>query len=280
MIDLDSLIEKANDLTPLPVSVSRLASLVAREDCDLREIIEVVSLDQALTIKLLRSSNSAASATRIPITTVNSAVTRLGTAIILSIATGAAVRKRMDQSIPEYGLSEGEFWSHSVAAALAAEVLSAYSTLKVPPESFTAALLHDVGKLVISRFLTPEILGLLKVATEQAEVDKLQAETEILTVHHGELGGLIAQHWKLPESIVKGITHHHTPEEWDSPISSVVYMANVVAKMVEREIEIEESDLKDHSSQMDYLGITTEDLRSVCAAVSEGLEDVSKRYDS
>ena len=59
-IDLDHLIRAANELEPLPASASRLASRQDWEACDLSELVEIIELDQALTMKLLRASNSAA----------------------------------------------------------------------------------------------------------------------------------------------------------------------------------------------------------------------------
>ena len=70
--------------------------------------------------------------------------------------------------MPEYGIDDGVLWRHSVAAALAAELERLSCTVKVPPEAFTAALLHDVGKLVLCRHMKPEVLELL--ARAQAQV--------------------------------------------------------------------------------------------------------------
>lgn len=100
-----------------------------------------------------------------------------------------------------------------VASALAAELERLVCSVKVPAESFTAALLHDVGEIVLCRHMQPEIMELLAEAQAEGGVDALHAEAEILEVHHGELGGLIAQHWELPEIIVTAITFHHNPEE-------------------------------------------------------------------
>ena len=99
LIDLDRLVAEATHLEPLPASIPRLASLVADENSDLSEIVEVISLDQTLTLKLLHAANSAASASRVQITTAQTAVTRLGTAAVLSLAMGGAVRDGLDPGI-------------------------------------------------------------------------------------------------------------------------------------------------------------------------------------
>jgi HD-like signal output (HDOD) protein len=233
MVNLDELILKAHDLQPLPVSTVRLAGLVGSSNTDLEEICEVIAYDQALTMSLLRAANSAADAGVNEVTQVHEAVFRLGGARILSLAISASTSGLLKRGVPAYGLNEGALWQHSVAAASAAETVSEFAAEILPPETFTAALLHDVGKLVMGRFLDPFDLEMIRRAQTEGGMDALSAERQILGVHHGELGGIIAQHWKLPESIVKGIIYHHTPGEGFDLICDAVYVANLVAKRLE-----------------------------------------------
>ena len=93
---------------------------------------------------------------------------RLGRGTILSLAMASGVQSRMVGAIPQYGLSERALWSHSVAAAVAAEVVPKFCKVPVPPEAYAAALLHDIGKLVMSRFLSPEIMGFCERLTKRA----------------------------------------------------------------------------------------------------------------
>ncbi len=278
MIDLNDVISSSSDLTPLPVSVTRLASLVVNDECDLNEIAEVISFDQSLTAKVLRWANSAASASGAPVTSVNDAVMRMGTRIILEVAMATSVRKDLDRSIPEYGLTEGELWKHSIASALAVEIFRGLTSVEIPNESFTTALLHDVGKLVLMRFLDADALRLLADARESGGASERQAESDLLLVHHGEVGGLVAQQWKLPEGIVKGIIYHHTPEELDEPLPYVVQMANIVAKTIGAGTGMVAADLDEKHSALEYLGFSEDDFVNICEATAENLQEVVGRY--
>ena len=159
---------------------------------------------------------------------------RLGGARVLSLTISANTSKLLKRDARAYGLNEGELWLHSVAAATAAETLSEFARVSLPPETFTAALLHDVGKLVMSRFLDDNDLEKIHRAQTEGGLDPLAAESEILSVHHGELGGIIAQHWQLPERIVNGIIHHHTPEKGMDVICDAVYLSNIIAKRIDK----------------------------------------------
>lgn len=237
MINLGNLIEQANGLAPLPASAVRLTALIANPHCSLEEVADLIAYDQALTLQLLRAANSVASASATPVGNVREAVIRMGTAQVLSLAVASGARPFLLPGIPAYGLAEGALWRHSVAAAAAAEAMQESGELDLPPETFTSALLHDVGKLVLARFLTPEILAFIRRAQAVEHCERLDAEAELLEVDHAELGGLVAQHWKLPPRVVQGITYHHHPERGFDVICDLTYLANHLAKQVEAQLD-------------------------------------------
>jgi putative nucleotidyltransferase with HDIG domain len=280
MIDVKALSVAATHIEALPASVTRLTALMTDERWNLTEVEEIVKLDEALTMRLLRAANSAASASAVPIVTVRDAVVRMGAQPLLSLATAVGVQKRLQKALPEYGLSEGELWRHSVAAALAAEALPQFCRASLPGETFAAALLHDVGKLVMARFLDDEILRMLAESREQGGLSSLFAETEVLQVHHGELGGLIAQKWQLPERMVTGIIYHHMPDQTRDVIADAVHVANVSAKLAGTGYTAGEADLEVAPSSLERLGMTREAVLELSSDVASRLEKVMAVYDA
>jgi putative nucleotidyltransferase with HDIG domain len=279
MIDLDTLIRSAYALAPLPSSVTRLAAIIAADEWSADEIEEVITLDPALTANLLRLANSAAFGSRGTITSVRHAVVRLGVGSVLSLAVAASVQSRVDRPVPEYGLSSGELWRHSVISALVAEQARPYCRLRVPPEAYTAALLHDIGKLVVARFLDAETRELLGHAREQGALTRVDAESEVLGVHHGEIGGLVAQHWSLPESIAEGIQHHHAPGRGLSSVCHVVHLANAMAHRIE---ESEPSDGVGPDAlgreTLEALGLDADDLPSLEQDARPRIDQILAEY--
>jgi HD-like signal output (HDOD) protein len=273
MLDLDELIHQACELKPLPASAVRLAALTAGGHADLSELSDVIAYDQALTLKLLRAANAAASGGSLRVTTAEDAVFRLGTARVLALAVASGVSDLMKRDVSAYGLGEGDLWRHSVAAATAAEVLPEFVEGQLPPETFTAALLHDVGKLVIGRFLSTEDLDWMYRAVTDGSLTPLAAECEVLNVHHGELGGIIAQHWQLPDRIVQGIIHHHTPTEGRDVICDAVHLANVTARHLEGKLEA-----APEQESLERLGLPEERLEQLITAARSRFESVSARY--
>jgi HD-like signal output (HDOD) protein len=280
MIDLTNLIEQANELAPLPASTVRLAGLIGNPDCHLDEVTELIVFDQALTLKLLRAANSAAAASPVRVGNVRDAVTRLGTAQVLALAVAAGARHFLQTRLPEYGLDEGVLWRHSVAAAVAAETLPAFSSVESPPETFTAALLHDVGKLVMARFLNPEILGLIRRGREVDHLGQLEAESLLLDVNHAELGGLIAQHWNLPPRIVQGIIYHHNPGQGQDVICDLTYLANQLAKRIEAGLDGQIFVLNILPEVAERLALTPKTLDHLCPVAAARYAQVSRRYNA
>ena len=232
MLDYNQLVRAAEALDPVPMSVSRLVGIVAQDHWAFSEVEQVVSLDQALTGRLLQVANSAASATLIPIGTVKDAIIRVGVGPVLSFAMACCVGPQFKRALPEFGMSEGDLWRHSVAASLAAEIVMAMASNPVPAEGVTAALLHDVGKLVLARFLSADLLQALAEARASGTASSLQAEVDVLGVHHGQLGGLVVRNWNLPDRMAEAITHHHTPERAQDLLCDAVHIANIVSRLV------------------------------------------------
>ena len=278
MIDIQALTRSAQHIEPLPASVARLMALTAGDTWSLRDVEQIVQLDQALTMRLLRAANSAASASAVPIATVHDAVVRMGMTSIMALATAVGVQKRLTQALPQYCLPEGELWRHSVAAALAAESLQAYCRVGLPPETYTAALLHDVGKLVMARFLEPYVLGALAESRERGGLSSLRAESDLLQVHHGELGGIIAQEWQLPDRLVAGIIHHHTPDLARDVIADAVHVANIAAKLAGTGFSASAADCQVAPSSLERLGMSADGLADLTAQVSARLDQVLAIY--
>ena len=113
MVELNDLIQHAREMKPLPASTIRLAALINSPNVDLNEVSEIISYDQALTMRLLRAANSVATGGSARATRASEAVFRLGLARVLSLAIAGSMRDPFQRDVAAYGLAEGELWRHS-----------------------------------------------------------------------------------------------------------------------------------------------------------------------
>ena len=100
----------------------------------------------------------------------------------------------------------------------------------------------------------------------------------MLGVHHGEAGGLVARHWKLPRRIVAGITYHHEPDAGSDPVCDVVHVANVLAKRVGTGVIEVGQDDQVHQPCFERLGLASRSLEDVEARLADRLAAVESLY--
>ena len=267
-------------LQPMPASVTRLFILMRDPDTTLADIGRLVELDEALTANILRMANSAWSSSRYEIVTVKQAVVRLGTVRILGIAMARHMAGYMSGPFSGYELAEHELWRHSVAAALAAEYMNQFASETIPGIAFTAALMHDIGKLLLTRYISPDVLIRISVMIESLNFTYLEAEREVLGTDQAEVGCAIARHWHFPEQLVTAIERHHDPDAQPDPVLDTVHVANVVAKLIGVGLGSEQMNMKVSAAAPRRLGITRSGLESLCAMVKEKLAEAEELYGS
>jgi putative nucleotidyltransferase with HDIG domain len=129
------------------------------------------------------------------------------------------------------------FWHHSLYCALAAQHLAEASRHKVQSDVvFIAALLHDVGDLLIFNQLPEKGREALLYSVEGPEgTEVYQAEREIIGFDHAQLGAEMARQWQLPEVLRECIEFHHEPVRAEKfPVeTAIVHIANSLAYLAE-----------------------------------------------
>ncbi len=272
MLDHHELIRSAESLPPLPLSASKLLEIMNQSSPDTKAMIDVISHDPIMTAKLLRLANSAWAGCAARVGNAKEAVLRLGAATVFGLAMGSAALPLMQGGASNYDLDGAKYWKHSVQAALTVERAKRRAGVKWSSFAFTAALLHDIGKLVLGPFLTPFWRRIMKEAQDSAHLDRPAAESEVLGVNHAEVGALVAQHWRLPEVIVQGIGYHHLPNAISDNIGHVMAMANGVAHRLEGDAE------HDVSESLAVLAICPDDFEALCEEVRRDAEEMARQF--
>lgn len=225
------ILEAASRLRPLSHSTSALVELSSRTGVDMHEIAQVVTNDQVLAATVLREANSAASGAREQVGSVDQALVRLGLSRVLAVAVRSSVSKELHGAVPQYGLVEGDLALDSVVGSVAAEVVRERSKVALPPETATAALLRDIGLLVLSTFLDAPHLALLGL-TREAGIPLAAGERMVLDANHAEVGAVLCQAWKFSDVVRLGVQYHHDPEGCEEPIASALYIADAAARTI------------------------------------------------
>ncbi len=224
------LLQRIRRLEPLPVTAQQLSRAAQDEDVPLSRIAELVEHDQAVASTVLRVANSVTYAGLNPVGDITEAVARLGTHQLLDIVLGDFV-KRIHVDAPMYDLSENDLWLHGAVASLAVnEMLDEAPGVDIPRSASVAALIHDIGKLIMVRFMSADVRELLRLSRER-DIPFAQAERVVLGCDHAEVGAAVARHWRFPRDVVQALELHHGPKPAEpSPVLDGVMLGNLVAK--------------------------------------------------
>lgn len=214
-ISRTEILRAADKIEPLPAALSRLLRLLADDDFQITALVEILSHDPALAGDVLARANSIASGAVRQIGDLRQAVARIGSREIVSISMRRAMRSRFTESLPTYGLDADALWRHCITASVAAEAIRREASAPVAPMIGTTALIHDVGKLVISECVPPNAVSLLNEVADREALPLHVVEREVLGLDHAEVGGVVARTWGLPASAQVALTQHHTPEPDD-----------------------------------------------------------------
>ncbi len=227
-----SLLERVERLDPLPITAQRLIEAMSTGNVNILTIKGIVEFDEAIASNVLKLANSALYGGLGSVDGLREAIMRLGTATVMNLALDEGLRL-LRADAPMYEMTEDDLWLHGAAASLAVEELARESRGdRIPQFASVAALIHDVGKLVIIRYMRNEIDAF--IAESRCErITFVEAERKVLGCEHGEVGGAIARKWNFPPAMIRAIEEHHTvPIQEPDPTLDAVMLANLVAKTV------------------------------------------------
>ncbi|MFO7724508.1 MAG: HDOD domain-containing protein [Oceanipulchritudo sp.] len=225
--------EKIHGLNQIPIlkSVSRNFQLASRsQHASLSELGMMVRQDPGLHTKILRMVNSSLFRIESEITDVEHAMVLLGLDRIRFLAQSLGAVKELNEISAGFDLRH--LWSHSFACGLLAEDLVRKLGLPDLPHAYSAGLLHDVGKIILSS-LFPETYRCLLRSSHEADFDLNAMESCVFGCDHEEAGRRFAEAQKLPRPILEAMSHHSEPElasPEERDMVCILFLANDFAK--------------------------------------------------
>jgi putative nucleotidyltransferase with HDIG domain len=202
-----------NELRQIPALQSLAQGFLramSRQEVSVSEVITSIEKDSALCVRVLRMANSVLVSPEQRIEDLDTAVQMLGVKRVRNAAQ--ALFTLRDANRVADGFDWRHLWIHALATAAIAEELERQLRSNDDSQVHLAALLHDVGKIVLSTIAPDAYREVLLVSwNENGRLEDL--ERERLGVDHREAGVLFAQHNQLPPVVLESIAHHNRPEE-------------------------------------------------------------------
>ena len=229
---LDRFIDSAPALRPAPRILPELLTLLCEDDTDAERVITLIQFDPALTASVLRLSNSVTLGSAEPVEDLSVAVSRLGFNQTYRLVARAVGEGTMKSAQRGYHIAEGELWRHAAVSAVAGQVL-ARELGQNENLAFTAALLHDIGKLLLSIAVESTYADVMRLIEESGQ-SFLEAEKATLGVDHAEVGGRLLERWGFPQNLVQAVRHHHDPLQAGphQALAAGVHLSDVLAHLL------------------------------------------------
>jgi len=261
-----------DQLPPYPGIVAEVERELAKSEPAPSRVATILTRDPALCASILRVANSAAQASRSEATTPAQAIVRLGLRQIRRVVLTAALVQRWPA---QRAVDQKAFWNHSIAVALMANELPKYTTVPIPNDvqeaTFTAGVLHDLGAMVLARAF-PDQYAELSTQRQQTGRSAVSLELEHWGIDHGEVGGIVACRWHLPEPLRDAVAFHHQPWQSSSEhrlLTQLIHVADFLCSC--QGINRGESGIPDDfdNATWDGLGLRIEQAHSLFDSVTK-----------
>jgi putative nucleotidyltransferase with HDIG domain len=272
---IDAIMENVKAFPGMPGAASKLLVLLENPDVAASELEAVLRYDPGLTANILRLANSAYFGLSTRIASIHHGVVILGAQQLKKLVLTSCMNAVLDEQVCGYDLPAGELWAHSVAVTVAAEGLASELALPDTESVFTAALLHDVGKLILGDYVDHQLPLIEEKAAEGLPFH--DAERVVLGTDHAEIGAHILRKWAFPEPLVAAVRWHHDPEQASGhdPLVDLVHLANVLALMIGVGLGRAGLHCQLSTSAADRLGLKSHVLEKVASKTLEWVSELN-----
>jgi putative nucleotidyltransferase with HDIG domain len=263
------------ELPSMPASGIRMLKLLENPEASVDEIEDILRQDPGLTANVLKLANSAYFGIPTRVGSPRQAVILLGLRRLVQLVIASCVSAVMGRPVPGYDLTAGDLWRHSIAVAIAAEALVKNKRVGGVEDVFTAALLHDAGKIVLGRFVQEELPDIKRITAGGAPL--VLAENMVLGTDHAQIGAKIMEAWAFPIDVVRAVRWHHDPEAADGSqiLIDIVHLADLMCRKNAGIGHLDEAHGELSPAVVRRLGIAENQLEAVMGKVADWVDELS-----
>lgn len=208
------------EIPSIPHVLQQILSLADNPNTTGTQLEHIVSQEPALVTQLLKWVNSAYYSLPRRVSSISHAMILLGFSTVKSIASGLMLINAfadMPQADKDFVNS---VWTHTLIAANFSKILTAREALGKQDDIFLAAMIHDVGYIVLRSYFGKKHLDL----SDASPFPSPQEEQEVLGTNHVEIGTELLKQWRFPEEVIELVRCHHQASGYTGPKKDVTYL--------------------------------------------------------
>jgi len=277
-MDFDALINKASSLPTLPAVAMRVLELGEDPNADLTTVASVVSHDPALSVRLLKAANSPLYASRRHIDNLRQAVSLLGFNTAIALALSFSLEPASDGGC----LDKKSYWRRSLLEGVAARVLAERLHAGNAGRFFLAALLQDIGMLVLEK-AEPRTYARI-IAASHSHRECAEAERQAFGFDHAAIGSHLLRDWRIPEPLSRAVQASHGLDDSDpsagtSDLDRCVHFSRLIADFWLEDDSSRPSppDLAQWATR--HLGLGAEDVEAILSRIAGLLPEYETLFE-
>jgi putative nucleotidyltransferase with HDIG domain len=280
-LTIDNLVAKAgiSELASIGSIVNRIVQIIRNPNSSASDLKEIIEIDPPLSAKVLRRANSAYYGVKRNIVSIQEAVVFMGFRALKELALNLKIGKVFEKDTALGDYSRKKLWKHSLALALCCKSIYRKEFREQGEDIYSAALLHDIGIMVLEEFAPDEFQKVLH-KIEEEQLPTCDAEKEILGFDHAQIGQALTRKWQLPEELTNAIGYHHRPlranPDYAKP-AYTVYVSDYICKQYGVGLfGFQEKSSDTYEKCLESLNISEENLEIIMEDVIEELEEMER----
>ena len=274
------MLRTCTNLPSPPAVATKIIELSSCETSGLGDVAEVVSLDPALSAKILRMANSPLYAKQRKVENLRQAIILFGLDGTLNIALSFSLKQGNSED-GESGLNYNFYWKRSLASAMLSQEIIQRVGGSSKDSAFLSGLLQDIGMLALDK-AKPELYeGLSKKFIRHENIVK--QEQKLLSADHSVVGAWLLEEWHLPKNIIEPIRHSHSDFSSNSKAESVSKAVACSGLLADIFIANQKSIHSLLSSNVEkarkIVPLSGDDFNKIIQTVSENYTDLAQMFD-
>mgnify|MGYP000069184708 CR=1 FL=1 len=201
-------LEEMDELCTLNEPIIKILEALDCPDVKIDNVADLLKMDQTIAMKIMRVANSIEYSRGEQTTTLKDAVIRIGLEELRNIVTGIGVVGKFVDGKSNDTAEHRLFWEHSLAVAVCGQKIAACCGDVSQELAFTAAILHDIGRVIFQQVLPEEYTQVLDTSHKLGVPLEL-VEKRMLLADHTTIAQTMFHSWNLPKDLVDAIANHH-----------------------------------------------------------------------
>ena len=239
------MIVEGAEIPSVPHVLIEILALASDPGSSGRQLEKKIETEPGLVSHLLKTVNSAYHSLPRKVTSIRHAIALLGFSTVKSIASGLALIdafNNLSHLSQQYVIT---VWKQSLASAGLTKILAGSRPRDKQDELFLAAMVHNVGHLVLAEYYGSEYAAL----TKTNPFPSVEEERECFDVDHAEVGAAILEAWQFADEVTDLVKSHHEHGSFEGDEADILCLG--VCETLPRTIENLDGFLEKNETEVD-----------------------------